>query len=114
MELTLPSSKKMVIKSMPRKSYRELMALQKKVSRLAVAAQGGDEAADVELMALDGGSIREDLTLGCYPEIKNPDDMTQRDLAFLMTATEEFSKGVSEKVIKNLLGSGSPKKTRKK
>lgn len=101
------SSQKVVLKSLSRKAWRELEKLRKEVVRLSTKADGGDADALQELRDFDGDLKREDLILAMYPDLKNPDDLTQRDVNILCDATERYSRGVPEATIKNLWASGT-------
>lgn len=110
MKITLPSGIKITVKSLPRKKYRELMELKKTTTRLLKKVEKGDEDSALELLEMGGGEKREKIIFTVYPGL-DFDAMDQRDLSYLITATEDYSRGVPEAEIKNYLKSGGAEAT---
>ena len=101
------SNQEVVLKSLPRKKWKELRNLRQEFTVLSLKAdKGADE--DVEaLRDFDLETKREDLILSIYSDIKDPDDLTQRDVVILCNATETYTAGASEASVKNLWMSGA-------
>ncbi|WP_319760359.1 hypothetical protein [Maridesulfovibrio sp.] len=117
MSLTLPcSGLDFEVKSLSRNQLHELDKKQAEFLALCKKAEEGDDAASAGVRELGFRFWKEDLILELYPEIKEKVEENAHDVAYLCGVVENYSRGMNENAIKNLLtsGSGTTVRTKKK
>ena len=117
MSLTLPcSGLDFDLRSLSRHQLHELDEKQAEFLGLCKKAEKGDDAASAGVQEMGFRFWKEDLILDLYPEIKEKVEENAHDVTYLCGVTENYSRGMGEDAIKNLLmsGSGTTGRTKKK